>query len=104
MDACLAREFRTKTIKYAGAEIRQNSDFSIELGQEDYIEKMEFATVPGKASDPLRDAQVMRACCGHLAWVSSSSRPDQAFLSSYLQGVEENGQRRHLTMYNKAFP
>ena len=110
MDQVLARlrktlpfgEFRTKTIKYTGAEIRQHPDFSIELSQESYIEKMDFVPVPGKSTVDLPDARVMRACCGQLAWVASHSRPDQAFLSSYLQGVQDKAQYRHLTMYNKA--
>ena len=110
MDACLQKlrsrlpfgEFRTKTVKYTGAEIRQNEDKTIELSQEDYIDKMEFVTVPGKASDPLPDPKVMRACCGQLAWVAGNSRPDQAFLSSYLQGIQDAAQCRHLTLYNKA--
>ncbi|CAE7223028.1 RE1 [Symbiodinium sp. CCMP2592] len=110
MDKVLARlrktlpfgEFRTKTIKYTGAEIRQHPDFSIELSQESYIEKMDFVPVPGKSTVDLPDARVMRACCGQLAWVASHSRPDQAFLSSYLQGVQDRAQYRHLTMYNKA--
>ena len=110
MDTCLAAlrkklpfgEFRTKTIKYTGAEIRQHEDFSIELSQEAYIEKMDFVQVPGKSTADLEDPGVMRACCGQLAWVASHSRPDQAFLSSYLQGVQDKAQCRHLTMYNKA--
>ena len=110
MDACLALlrqklpfgEFRTKTIKYTGAEIRQHEDFSIELSQEAYIEKMDFVRVPGKSTTDLEDPGVMRACCGQLAWVASHSRPDQAFLSSYLQGVQDKAQCRHLSMYNKA--
>ena len=110
MDACLAQlrtrlpfgEFRLKTVKYTRAEIRQKEDGSIELSQADYIDKMEFASVPGRASTPLPDPRVMRACCGQLAWVSSHSRPDQAFLSSFLQGVQDRALCSHLTLFNKA--
>ena len=109
MDKCLAKlrkrlpfgDFRLQTVKYTGAEIRQNPDFSIELSQEGYVDKMEFVKVPGKGSDPV-EHRVMRACCGQLSWVASHSRPDQAFLASYLQGVQDKAKCQHLLMYNKA--
>ena len=79
MDLCLAKlkkrppfgEFRTKTIKYTGAEIRQQADGSIELSQEAYIDQMQEASTKamGQASDPVPDKTLMRACCGQLAWV-----------------------------------
>ena len=112
MDQCLAKlraklpfgEFRKKTIKYTGAEIRQNSDFSIEVTQEAYVDKLEeVSTKPfGKASDSLNEPTLMRACCGQLAWVANHTRPDQAFLASYLQGVQDKALVAHLDLYNKA--
>ena len=112
MDTCLAAlrkklpfgDFRTKTIKYTGAEIRQLPDFSIEVSQEAYIEKLEeVSTKPfGTASEPLPQPTLMRACCGQLAWVANHSRPDQAFLASYLQGVQDRATVAHLALYNKA--
>ena len=109
MDQCLAElrkrlpfgEFRTRTVKYTGAEIRQGDSFEIELSQESYIDKMPFAQVPGKGSDPV-EPRVMRGCCGQLSWVASHSRPDQAFLASYLQGVQDRANCSHLLLYNKA--
>eukprot|EP00439_Symbiodinium_sp_Y106_P011645 s11830_g1.t1 len=99
MDECLARlrqklpfgDFRKTTIKYTGAEIRQLPDLSIEVSQEAYIDKMEeVSTKPfGKSSNPLPEPSLMRACCGQLAWVANHSRPDQAFLASYLQGTQD---------------
>ena len=64
MNRCLAElkkklpfgEFRTTTIKYTGAEIRQNPDFSIEVSQVAYIDKLEevCAKSLGTFSEPLR--------------------------------------------------
>ena len=112
MDECLARlrqklpfgDFRKTTIKYTGAEIRQLPDLSIEVSQEAYIDKMEeVSTKPfGKSSNPLPEPSLMRACCGQLAWVANHSRPDQAFLASYLQGTQDKALVAHLDMYNKA--
>ena len=112
MDRCCANlrqelpvgDFRTETIKYTGAEIRQNPDVSIELRQEAYIDKLdEVCTKPfGTASEPLLEPSLMRACCGQLAWVANHSRPDQAFLEPYLQGVQHRATVSHLTLYNKA--
>ena len=112
MDACLSRlrkrlpfgDFRTATIKYTGAEIRQGADFSVEVSQEAYIDKLDEVCTKqfGKESDMLNRPSLMRACCGQLAWVANHSRPDQAFLASYLQGVQDNATIAHLSLYNKA--
>ncbi|CAE7232443.1 RE1 [Symbiodinium sp. CCMP2456] len=112
MDLCLEKlratlpfgDFRKGTIKYTGAEIRQLKDGSIEVSQETYIDKMEeVSTKPyGKASNPLPEPTLMRACCGQLAWVANHSRPEQAFLASYLQGTQDKAQVAHLELYNKA--
>ncbi|CAE7322055.1 RE2, partial [Symbiodinium sp. CCMP2456] len=112
MDQCLTRlkiklpfgEFRQRTIKYTGAEIRQHPDFSIEVTQEAYVDKLEeVCTKPfGKASDFLNEPTLMRACCGQLAWVANHSRPDQTFLASYLQGIQDKALVSHLDLYNKA--
>ncbi|CAE7253172.1 RE1 [Symbiodinium sp. CCMP2592] len=112
MDRCLAKlrlklpfgDFRKKTIKYTGAEIRQLPDFSIEVTQEAYVDKLEeVSTKPfGKGSEPLNEPSLMRACCGQLAWVANHSRPDQAFLASYLQGTQDKALVSHLELYNKA--
>ena len=109
MDACLVElrktlpfgEFRLRSVKYTGAEIRQHPDGTVELTQEAYVDQMEFAAVPGKGSDPL-EPRVMRAHCGQLSWVSSHSRPDQAFLASYLQGTQDRATCSHLHLYNKS--
>ncbi|CAE7551398.1 RE1 [Symbiodinium necroappetens] len=112
MDQCLEKlklklpfgDFRRKTIKYTGAEIRQHPDHTIEVTQEAYVDKLEeVSTKPfGKASDPLNEPTLMRACCGQLAWVANHSRPDQAFLASYLQGVQDKALVSHLELYNKS--
>ena len=112
MDECLSKlrkrlpfgDFRTQTIKYTGAEIRQNQDGSIELSQEAYIDKMEeVSTKPfGPVSARIPDPTLMRACSGQLAWVANHSRPDQAFLASFLQGVQDQARVQHLALYNKA--
>ena len=88
-------------IKYTGAEIRQHEDFSIELSQEAYIEQMEFVKVPGKGSDPV-EPRIMRGCCGQLSWVANHSRPEQSFLASYLQGIQDKATCQHLLLFNKA--
>ena len=44
----------------------------------------------------------MKARCGQLAWVANHSRPDQAFLAPYLQGVQDKAQVHHLALFNKA--
>ena len=112
MNRCLADlkkklpfgEFRTKTIKYTGAEIRQNPDFSIEVSQIAYIDELEevCAKSLGTFSEPLPEPSIMRACCGQLAWVANRSRLDQAFLASYLQGLQDRATVSHLALYNKA--
>ena len=112
MQECLTRlrkrlpfgEFRLRTIKYTGAEIRQQPDGSIEVSQEDYINKLEEVCTKnlGHASDFISNPTLMRACCGQLAWVANHSRPDQAFLASYLQGVQDRATVSHLQLFNKA--
>eukprot|EP00435_Cladocopium_sp_Y103_P055859 s19_g18.t1 len=49
-----------------------------------------------------KDPGILRTCAGQLAWVSNATRPDQSFLSSYLQGVQDKGQVSHVQLYNKA--
>ena len=98
-------DYRTYTIRYTGIEIRQNPvTRAIEIGQENYIEALE--TVPtkqyGNASTALKDPSIMRTCAGQLAWVANSTRPDQAFLASYLQGIQDKGTVAHLQLYIKA--
>lgn len=98
-------DFRTYTIRYTGIEIRQNpSTYDIEIGQEGYIDALEpVPTKPlGVASTPLKNPTILRACAGQLAWVSNATRPDQSFLSSYLQGVQDHGLVSHVALYNKA--
>ena len=41
-------------------------------------------------STHLPDASIMRTCAGQLAWVANATRPDQAFLASYLQGIQQS--------------
>ena len=98
-------DYRTFTIRYTGIEVRQNPQtFEIEIGQEAYIDAMDCVqTKPlGTASTPLPDKSILRTCAGQLAWVSNATRPDQAFLSSYLQGVQDKGLVSHVQLYNKA--
>eukprot|EP00435_Cladocopium_sp_Y103_P019753 s2854_g4.t2 len=98
-------DYRTFTIRYTGVEIRQNPNtMEIEVGQENYIENLkEVPTKPlGPASTPLSSPTIMRACAGQLAWVATSTRPDVAFLASYLQGVQDKATVAHVTMFNKA--
>ena len=97
-------DYRTYTIRYTGIEIRQNpQNYEIEIGQEAYIDTMECVqTKPlGNASTPLPDKSLLRTCAGQLAWVSNATRPDQAFLPSYLQGVQDKGLVSHVQLYNK---
>lgn len=98
-------DFRTFTIRYTGIEIRQcPNTMSIEIGQEGYIDGLEqVQTKPlGVAETPLKDATILRTCAGQLAWVANSTRPDQSFLASYLQGVQDKGHVSHVHMFNKA--
>jgi len=98
-------DYRTYTIRYTGVEIRQDpTNFSIEVGQETYIDSLQpVETKPlGTASTPLKNASILRQCAGQLAWVTNSTRPDQAFLSSYLQGMQDKGCVSHVQLFNKA--
>ena len=98
-------DYRTFTIRYTGVEIRQNpTNFSIEVGQEAYIDSLQPVETKhlGNASTPLPNASILRQCAGQLAWVSNSTRADQAFLSSYLQGMQDKGTVSHVQLYNKA--
>ena len=112
MDAVLTKlraklpfgDYRAYIIRYTGIEIRQNpATFEIDIGQEAYIDALECVqTKPlGVASAPLPDKSLLRTCAGQLAWVTSSTRPDQAFLASYLQGVQDKGLVSHVHLYNK---
>ena len=98
-------DYRTYTIRYTGIEIRQcTNTHAIELGQEAYIDALEPVCTKSlcTASTPLTDASIMRTCAGQLAWVATSTRPDQAFLASYLQGIQDKHTVAHVQMYNKA--
>ena len=98
-------DYRTFTIRYTGVEIRQNPNtMEIEVGQENYIENLEHVETKtlGNASTSLTDPSILRTCAGQLAWVSNSTRPEQAFLASYLQGVQDKGKVEHVHLYNKA--
>ena len=107
MDAILANlkkrlpsgDYRTYTSRYTGVEVRQNRNtMEIEVGQENYIDNLkEVPTKPlGQASTPLPNSTIMRACAGQLAWVATSTRPDVAFLASYLQGVQDRATVSHM--------
>ena len=98
-------DFRTHTIRYTGVEVRQDPHrFNIEVGQEAYIEALEPVVTKhlGKADTKLEDPSILRTCAGQLAWVANSTRPDQSFLASYLQGVQDKGSVSHIHLYNKA--
>eukprot|EP00435_Cladocopium_sp_Y103_P025552 s3203_g6.t1 len=57
--------------------------------------------VPEDISDnPMCLWGVLEEC--QLAWVATSTRPDQSFLASYLQGIQEKGTVADVQMYNKA--
>ena len=76
----------------------------IEVGQETYIEALQPVSTKalGNASTPLTDPKILRTCAGQLAWVANSTRPDQSFLASYLQGAQAKGAVAHIHLYNKA--
>ncbi len=98
-------DYRTFTIRYTGIEIRQDpKTYEIEIGQEAYIDALESVqTKPlGNASTPLNDKSLLRTCAGQLAWVSNATRPDQSFLASYLQGVQDKGFVSHVQLFNKS--
>ena len=98
-------DYRTHTIRYTGIDVRQNPvNKVIEITQETYIESLEQVNTKtlGTASDSLQDKSLLKACAGQLAWVANSTRPDQAFLASYLQGAQDKGTVSHIQMYNKA--
>lgn len=98
-------DFRTYTIRYTGVEIRQNpATYCIEIGQETYIDSLEPVQTKtlGTSGTPLKEKTLLRTCAGQLAWIANSTRPDQSFLASYLQGVQDNGQVSHVQMFNKA--
>ena len=98
-------DYRTHTIRYTGIEIRQNpKTFAIEVGQEAYIDALEQIPTKtmGNASTPIKDPTLMRTCAGQLAWVANATRPDQAFLASFLQGIQDKGNVSHIQLFNKA--
>ena len=98
-------DYRTFTIRYTGIEIRQNPHtYEIEIGQEAYIDSLQPISTKslGSAGTPIRDVSLLRQCAGQLAWAAGSTRPDQAFLASYLQGVQDKGTVSHITTFNKA--
>ena len=90
----LLGDYRTHTIRYTGIEIRQSpKSFAIEEGQEAYIDALEQIPTEnmGNASAPIKDPTLMRTSAGQLAWVANATRRDQAFLASYLQGIQDKG-------------
>ena len=98
-------DYRTHTIRYTGIEIRQNpKSYAIEVGQEAYVDSLEQIPTKtlGNASTPIKDPTLMRTCAGQLAWVANATRPDQAFLASFLQGIQDKGTVSHIQMFNKA--
>ena len=101
-------DYRAYTIRYTGVEIRQDPQtMNIEIGQENYIHNLEpVATKPlGTADTKLTDPSILRTCAGQLAWVANATRPDQAFLASYLQGIQDKGDKGHVSdvlMFNRA--
>ena len=98
-------DYRTFTIRYTGLEVRQNPQtFEIEIGQEAYIDALQPVATKtlGSAGTPLTNPSIVRTCAGQLAWVSNSTRPEQAFLSSYLQGAQDKGTVSDVLLYNKA--
>ena len=113
MDAVLTRlrkclpfgDFRTFTIRYTGIEIRQNPNtFAIEIGQETYIDSLQPVPTKqlGSSGTPVKDVSLLRRCAGQLAWAAGATRPDKAFLASYLQGVQDKATVSHVEMFNKA--
>lgn len=97
-------DYRTYTIRYTGIEIRQNPNtHAIEIGQEAYIDSLEPVNTKkyGTASSPVNDPSIMRTCAGQLAWVANATRPDQAFLASYLQGIQDKATVSHLQLLEK---
>jgi hypothetical protein len=98
-------DYRTFTIRYTGVETRQDpQSMEIEVGQETYIDALQPVSTKalGNASTPLTDPKILRTCAGQLAWVASSTRADQSFLASYLQGAQDKGTVAHIHLYNKA--
>jgi hypothetical protein len=98
-------DFRTYTIRYTGIEIRQNPNtFAIEINQETYIDSLEPVSTKnlGSSGTPVRDPSLLRRCAGQLAWAAGSTRPDKAFLASYLQGIQDKATVSHVELYNKA--
>ena len=98
-------DYRTHTIRYTGIEIRQDPNtLAVEIGQEAYIDALEPVATKllGTASTLLKDASIMRTCAGQLAWVANSTRPDQAFLASYLKGIQNKGTVAHVQFFYKA--
>ena len=98
-------DYRTFTIRYTGVEIRQDpTNYSIEIGQESYIDGLNQVPTKqlGSAGTALTNPSLLRQCAGQLAWVANSTRPDQAFLSSYLQGMQDKRSVSHIQLYNKA--
>ena len=69
-----------------------------------YIDALEQVPTKqyGTASTPLKDASIICTCAGQLAWVANATRPDQSFLASFLQGIQDKGDVSHLQMYSKA--
>ncbi len=98
-------DFRNWTVRYTGSEIRQSqNDFSITISQNQYVHDMKQVPIKnrGGLDAYVNDVTLMKGCAGQLSWVANHSRPDQAFLASFLQGVQDQGQVQHLSMFNKA--
>ena len=87
-------DYRTYIIR------QKRHDFSIEVGQESYVDSLlPVETKPlGSAGTPLKNPSLLRQCAGQLAWVSN----DQAFLSSYLQSMQDKGLVSHVQLNSKA--
>ena len=68
--------------KYCGCNIKCRKDGTIELDQNDYIEKLEEVEIPaGVDSDDLtkQEVKTVRGKIGELLWISLMTRPDISF-------------------------
>eukprot|EP00971_Amphidinium_carterae_P351902 6492329-Amphidinium_carterae.1 len=77
--------------RFTGRDVRQESDFSIHVNQDFYVDSLEAVEIPRKRrmdkQSPLSDSErtILRAKAGELNWLQGITRPDLSGAVSLLQ-------------------
>ena len=98
-------KIENNSFKYCGCNVTVNNDGSIELDQNDYIEKLEELYVDNVAKDTdelsKQEIKAVRGKIGELLWISLMTRPDLSFDVNILSSEVPNGTVATMRAVNK---